>query len=376
MNFTRLIKIIELIEFDNTIGLKLVNGFQLINRHSLIHQPDENALYIFKPEEIKATGILGFISSYYPKNYEITCIIEELDSKPQLSKKISPEIPMDSINQKGGYLFFPALRENSSINSFIELIAHLRSPEGCPWDRKQTHRTLRTNLLEETYEVLESLDQLNSDLLREELGDLLLQIVLHAQIAAEEHEFDLFDVIEGIHKKIVFRHPHVFGDWDVEGVAGVMRNWEILKSEERGLKDQPDKKNLLDSVPKNLPALSLAQKYQERAARVGFDWPEIAPVFDKIEEEIRELREADDGPSKERELGDLLFAIINLVRWYGLDAESVLRQMNQRFLTRFSFIENMVANQGRKMTDLSLVELDDIWDLAKKEEAKSAQNGR
>jgi tetrapyrrole methylase family protein / MazG family protein len=274
------------------------------------------------------------------------------------------------------YVFFRADPASRSLLPFVELIAHLRSPEGCPWDRKQTHETLRTNVLEETYEVLEAIDSGDLASLEEELGDLLLQIVLQSQLANETGEFNIYDVISGIHNKIVFRHPHIFSDWDAKDASTVIKNWEILKSEERIKKEPSENQSLLKSVPKHLPALSLAQKYQERAARVGFDWPEIAPVIEKIQEEFNEFITAPDNASRENELGDLLFAMVNLIRWYGFDAESLLRQMNQRFLKRFNFIESTVAGQGRKMTDLTLVEMDEIWEQAKQTETTPAQNGQ
>ena len=258
----------------------------------------------------------------------------------------------------------------------MDLIAHLRAPDGCPWDRKQTLLTLRTNLLEEAHEVLEAIDNQDMEGLKEELGDLLLQIVLQAQITSENGDFNLYDVINEIFKKIIFRHPHVFGNIEVDDVNGVLQNWEKWKAEERVKKNKPENTSILASVPKNLPSLALAQKYQERAARVGFDWPDIAPVIEKIEEEIEEVKNAVDKSSLESELGDLLFALVNLIRWYGFDAESSLRQMNQRFLKRFNFIEEEVSRQGRQMTDLSLAELDSIWDQAKKAEVIKAQNAR
>jgi tetrapyrrole methylase family protein/MazG family protein len=229
-------------------------------------------------------------------------------------------------------------------------------------------------LLEEAHEVLETIDENDMEGLKEELGDLLLQIVLQAQITSEAGNFNLYEVINGIYKKIVFRHPHVFGNVEVDDVDGVLQNWEKWKAEERVKKNKPEDTSILASVPKSLPSLALAQKYQERAARVGFDWPDIAPVIGKIEEEIAEVKNAADKTALERELGDLLFAMVNLIRWYGIDAESSLRQMNQRFLTRFNFIEDEVNRRGRKITDLSLEELDSIWDQAKKVEATRAQN--
>ena len=304
----------------------------------------------------------------------MTQIFINSDDSFDLSSDFYSEISFERLAQNGGYLYFEPASEMTSLTRFVDLIAHLRAPDGCPWDRKQTLFTLRTNLLEEAHEVLEAIDNNDLEGLKEELGDLLLQIVLQAQIASENGDFNLFEVINGIHKKIVFRHPHVFGEVEVDDVNGVLQNWEKWKAEERVNKNKPENTSILATVPKSLPSLALAQKYQERAARVGFDWPDIAPVIEKIEEEIAEVKNAADKSSLERELGDLLFALVNLIRWHGFDAESLLRQMNQRFLKRFNFIEDEVKRQGRQMTDLSLEELDRIWDQAKKAESTKAQN--
>ena len=257
--------------------------------------------------------------------------------------------------------------------AFRELIAHLRAPEGCPWDREQTHQTLKSNLLEETYEVLDAIEGGDPEDLQEELGDLLLQIVLHAQISSESNEFSLDDVIQGINKKITFRHPHVFKNLDVNGVDDVLHNWEILKSEERE-NNHKKKDSILESIPRALPSLLLAQNYQSRAARVGFDWPEIDPVLDKVIEEVGELRDAESKEQQEAELGDLLFALVNVSRWYGFNAEDALRKMTMRFYKRFQYIEQEAVHSGRKITDLSLEEMDRLWELAKKNELDKNQD--
>jgi len=368
--------IVPRLDLDLKFGLKLIPGSELVGRHILLHMPDENAIYEFNSDNFDLSSIFKLISLVYPLDYLITFIDTDNLRTPDFLEISVEEIEKSSMEFKGGYLFFRADPSSRSLMPFVELIAHLRSPEGCPWDRKQTHETLRTNILEETYEVLEAID--NGDLasLEEELGDLLLQIVLQSQLANETGCFNVYDVIRGIYNKIVFRHPHVFSDWDAKDASTVIKNWEILKSEERIKKEPSNRQSILESVPKNLPALSLAQKYQERAARVGFDWPEIAPVIEKIQEEIDEFKDAPDTTSRENELGDMLFAMVNLIRWYGFDAENLLRQMNQRFLKRFNFIERTVASQGRKMTDLSLTEMDEIWEQAKLAESTPAQNAQ
>jgi tetrapyrrole methylase family protein / MazG family protein len=378
MNFFGCAEVLEKLKFDNKNNIALINGDNLLLHYALLHSPDEFALYWFPKNSFPKDKLISHIRMVFGVQYKLTLIVDS--EKPDQSFNIDTgsmcDLNFDNIEKGGGYLFFEPVQGKTSLNKFIELIAHLRAPDGCPWDRKQTLQTLRTNILEETYEVLETIDREDMIGLREELGDLLLQIVLEAQITSETSDFNIFDVINGIYEKIVFRHPHVFADIKVDDVNGVLQNWEKWKAEERAEKKKSENGGILASVPKSLPALSLAQKYQERAARVGFDWQDISPVIEKIEEEIEEIKHAEDSASKGRELGDLLFAIVNLIRWYGFDAESLLRQMNQRFLDRFNFIENEVIKQNRKMTDLSLAELDALWEQAKKAEAIKAQNAQ
>jgi len=254
--------------------------------------------------------------------------------------------------------------EGTSFEAFVEIVAHLRAPNGCPWDREQTHETLRKHLLEESYEAISAIDSGDFAHMREEFGDLLLQIVLQAQIASEEWRFNVNEVIQGIHSKIVRRHPHVFGDLKLEGVDGVLANWEKLKEQERG--EKKDGKGLLDGVPAALPALSQAQEYQDRAARVGFDWPEVEGVLEKIKEEIEEIKKAETDFELASEIGDLFFAIVNLARWKKVDAESVLRQTNMKFKNRFGYVEHGAKRQGRNLSELALNEMEALWQEAKR----------
>lgn len=262
-------------------------------------------------------------------------------------------------------IFVPALAEGTAFESFAEIVAHLRAPNGCPWDREQTHTSLRTHLLEESYEALEAIDAGDFTSMREEFGDLLLQIVLNAQIAGEAGEFTMTDVVKGIHDKIVRRHPHVFGDVELEGVKGVLQNWERLKEKERSKKKE--EKGLLDGVPLSLPALTQAQEYQDRAARVGFDWPEIEGVLDKVREEIEEIKQAENQEQVAAELGDLFFVLVNLARWKEVDAESALRGTNLKFKKRFGFVEQGAKVQGQSLSDMTLEEMDALWNEAKKQ---------
>ena len=260
--------------------------------------------------------------------------------------------------------FIPPLGEGTSFESFAEIVAHLRAPDGCPWDKEQTHESLRKHLLEESYEAISAIDSGDFNDMREEFGDLLLQVVLQAQIANDEEQFNVNQVVQGIYSKIVRRHPHVFGDVKLDGVDGVLANWEKLKETERKNNGQREK-GLLDGVPLALPALSQAQEYQDRAARVGFDWPEIEGVLDKIKEEIEEIKNADTDFELASEIGDLFFAIVNLARWKKVDAESALRGTNMKFKKRFAYVEQDAKKQGRNLSELTLEEMDVLWDEAK-----------
>jgi tetrapyrrole methylase family protein/MazG family protein len=260
-------------------------------------------------------------------------------------------------------LYVPPLTKGS-LEEFQETVAHLRAPEGCPWDREQTHKSIRGNLLEETYEALEALDQDDPVHLAEELGDLLLQILLHAQIATEAGEFRMADVIAGVDAKIRRRHPHVFGEVKVNGVGDVLRNWEEIKAGEREQEGKEDR-GLFGGVPLGLPALEQAIGYQKRAARVGFDWPEISGVRAKLDEEIGELDAARGDEEREAELGDLIFAAVNYARWLKVDPEAALREANARFRVRFEHVEAAAKRLGKPLKEMSLEELDALWEQAK-----------
>jgi tetrapyrrole methylase family protein/MazG family protein len=372
MNFSDYLDVLKTLQLGAEIHqIHLMDGESLAGMHTLQHSSGEPALYRFTDLSLFYTLLCDLIEKRYTETQLV--FIEKQDEHWQRFDFLGQDSRMALKDKKEGFIYFPAVRENSSLIAFQELVAHLRAPEGCPWDREQTHETLKTNLLEETYEVMDAIDSRLPAKLQEELGDLLLQIVLHAQISSETNDFYMEDIIQGIHSKITFRHPHVFKDVDVNGVKDVVHNWEILKSQERE-NNHTDKDGMLDSIPRGLPALTLAQKYQERAARVGFDWPEIEPVLDKVVEEVRELREAKNKTDQESELGDLFFALVNVGRWYGLNAEDALRKMTKRFYKRFRKIELEAVRTGRKITDLSLEEMDAFWELAKKDESGPASD--
>jgi tetrapyrrole methylase family protein/MazG family protein len=255
----------------------------------------------------------------------------------------------------------PSPQNLDSFSTLVEIIALLRSPEGCPWDRKQTHESLRKNLLEEAYEVLEAMDEANAAKLSEEFGDLLLQIVLHSQIANDNGEFTVSDVIRKINQKLIHRHPHVFGDVKVNNAEEVTVNWEALKKQER-----KKEASMLDGVPADMPALAYSQAIQGRVARVGFDWQEDSGVLEKMAEEIGEFKAAGSQKQKEEEFGDILFTLANFARRQGIDLESALRKSNRRFYKRFSTMEEFCRNRGLDLSKLTFDEQNELWEEAKK----------
>ena len=251
----------------------------------------------------------------------------------------------------------------------IDVIATLRGENGCPWDREQTHETLKSTLIEETYETLEAIDAGDPKKLKEELGDLLLNVLLQAQIAAEHEDFDIYGVIETLTEKLIRRHPHVFGDVDAKDSETVVKNWEAIKRQEAGYEDR---ESVLDGIPNALPMLLRAQKIQNRAARVGFDWEELADVVAKVEEELEEVKASINKNQPEEtamELGDLLFAIVNLCRFMDIQAEETLRGANRKFIARFKWMEAELERRGTNFEAQNLESLDAIWEEAKKAEA-------
>jgi MazG family protein len=252
--------------------------------------------------------------------------------------------------------------ENGSfLDRLREIVARLRAPDGCPWDREQTHASLRGALIEECYEVIDAIERADDANLREELGDLLLHVVMHAQLAGERSAFTMEEVAEEVCRKMIRRHPHVFGDKLAEDSAAVLRQWEQIKRTEKG-----ESAGILDGLPTSMPALLRAQNAQKKAARVGFDWPDAGPVFEKMQEEIAEVRAAlaaGDAKAVEDEVGDILFTAVNLARKLHVDAETTLAAATNRFIKRFQAVERELGD--RRMEDTPLKELDEIWDRIK-----------
>jgi tetrapyrrole methylase family protein/MazG family protein len=344
------------------LDVQLADATDLIHLHHPGLRTDRGVIIGQLYSDEVASDLKLLLMMVYPDDHSVT-----LARAAGVTDEETSTMPLYQMDRQAGIdhltaLYVPPLDGSLPVVALQELAAHLRSPEGCPWDREQTRRSLRPCLLEETYEVLDALDEEDSDELRSELGDLLFQIVLHAQLGAEAGEFTLEQIVDGIVKKLVRRHPHVFGEVSVSGAEEVVVNWEEIKRHEH---EHP--RGLLDSVPKDLPSLAKAQGIQRKVARVGFDWPDLSGVLDKVSEEIGELREAEGAVMEENEMGDLLFALANLARWMNIDAESALREANLRFIRRFERMDELCKIKGERLQDLPLEEQDKLWEQAKAE---------
>ena len=251
-----------------------------------------------------------------------------------------------------------------TFQTLVNIVARLRAPGGCPWDREQTHDSLKRHLLEESYEVIEAIDQGDPAILSEELGDLLVQIAFHADIAKEAGDFQIEEVLRKINSKLVRRHPHVFSDGQAKDAREVEQNWEQIKAQERN--DKGEMKSPVQGIPANLPALAYAQLMQDRVSKAGFEWDDILGVLDKLIEEVAEFKAAVTPEEKEHELGDLLFSMVNLTRWAGAHAEDVLRQANQRFGNRYLGMEKLAAARGLDFEALSLDKKEELWQESKR----------
>ncbi len=345
-------------------SLTLCDALSLGAAHVPPFAPDAPALISQIYSRLVASEVKSTLTEIYPDLHPVRLI-----HAAGTSDEVVEELALYEIDRSENIgllttLFVPPLERGQSFEALQEIVAHLRAPDGCPWDREQTHESLRQHLLEETYEVIAAVDSNDIPLMLEEFGDLLLQIVLNAQIGSQDGEFNINDIVKGIYDKLVRRHPHIFGDVKVNGVEGVLQNWEKLKEAER--QGHGNAQGLLDGVPPALPALSQAQEYQDRAARVGFDWPEVGGVLDKIQEEIEEVEGATGSDELSEELGDLFFSLVNLARWKKVDAESALRATNLKFKKRFAFIEEAAKEQSRSLSALSLEELENLWQSAKR----------
>lgn len=344
--------------------LSIVDALELASQHIPGFPPDHPALIGQIYSQQVASEVKLTLMEIYPDEHLV-----HLVHNAGTGNAVVEDVPLYQIDHSSAIgmltsLYVPPMEPGTSFESFQEIIAHLRAPDGCPWDREQTHLTLRANLLEETYETLHALDREDPKAMQEEFGDLLLQILLHAQIASEFGDFTMVSVIKGIYDKIIRRHPHVFNNIEVDNVDQVLSNWEKFKAEERDI-DSPNVSSLFDGVAKNLPALAQAEQYQERVARTGFVWEDVHSVPDLIALELEKIKNLESKKEIEKSFGELLFAISSLGRQYDIDVEGALRTANELFRSRMTQLEESLQEKGKQLGDLSQNEIKTLWELVR-----------
>ncbi|HLV44907.1 MAG TPA: nucleoside triphosphate pyrophosphohydrolase [Aggregatilineales bacterium] len=353
---------------DALPGLQLVDATDLAPAHHPPINPDYPALVAQVYSRQVASDVKLTLMNQYPDEHPVALIHAAGTGQQRVERLALYEIdrgPVDHLTSLYVWPYRLSTHAATSFEGFQETIAHLRAPEGCPWDREQTHQTLRKHLMEEAFEVIDAIDSGEPARLREELGDLLLQIVLHTQIAVEEGEFNMAEVIHQIDAKLKRRHPHVWGEVDVHGnPSEVTANWAAIKEQEREEKGEGER-SALDGVPRAMPALAQAHEYDVRAVQLGFDWPDESGVIEKVQEEIEELKAAETDAERFHEIGDLLLVTAVWSRWLGINPEDALRAANRRFYERFSYIERKAHEQGRSVMDMSLDEMDVLWEEIK-----------
>lgn len=359
----------QAVKIDPIEGFQLLDGTNLkrdeiyMSQHLIIGQVYDT----FIASEVKLT-----LLEKYPFDHDVAIVTGAGTSKERVKMVPLHELDREvTLNNLTSVYVPPVQKEELSYKEFSKLrniIAELRGPNGCPWDKKQTHRSLKKYLIEESYELIEAIDEDDIDHMIEELGDVLLQVMLHAQIGEDEGYFSIDEVIEGISAKMVRRHPHVFGDVTADTAEDVLKNWQEIKVEEKG----EQKLSILDGVGTHLPNLIRAYELQKKAAKVGFDWENVLQAWEKVKEELlefeEELAKETHTDDLQKELGDILFALVNIARFLQIQPEEALFQTNQKFLRRFAFIEAKVHASGKGFDEFTLEELDQFWNEAKKEE--------
>lgn len=354
----------QALKIDPIEGFQLLDGTDLkrdeiqVAQHVIIGQVYDQ----FTAGEVKLT-----LMEKLPYDYEVY-IVTAAGSKDEVIKKVQlHELDHNMELNNLTSVYVPPVKDEAVLykdfSKLRSIIAELRGPNGCPWDKKQTHESLKKYLIEEAYELIEAIDNEDTEHMTEELGDVLLQVMLHAQIGEDEGYFAIDEVIEGLSEKMVRRHPHVFGDVQAENEEDVLKNWQSIKQEEKGEKQE----SMMDSVPKSFPNLMRATEIQKKAAKVGFDWKEVEPAWEKVKEEIAEFEKeaADFSAEMEPEFGDILFALVNIARFYKIDAEEAVRKTNEKFIRRFKYVEERVMMSGRTFEDFTLEQLDEFWNEAK-----------
>ncbi|MEY9864660.1 tetrapyrrole methylase family protein/MazG family protein [Peribacillus sp. B2I2] len=360
----------QAVRIDPIEGFQLLDGTDLspddlhITQHIIIGQVYD----AFSASNVKLT-----LMEKLPDDYEVYIVTAAGSSQEKVTKCALFELDRQMELSNLTSVYVPPVREEAlqyrEFSKLRQIIAELRGPEGCPWDKKQTHESLKKYLLEEAYELIDSIDQEDDEGMVGELGDVLLQVMLHSQIGEDEGMFTIDDVIEGITAKMVRRHPHVFGNVEVNGEEDVLVNWQKIKEEEKGSEPKA-MHSILDGIEKSLPNLLRAEEYQKRAAKVGFDWDEVSEAWKKVLEEVKELEEEVLTPNRDverikSELGDLFFALVNISRYYDIQAEEAVYKANQKFHQRFTYIEECIQRADKKFEDYTLEELDSYWDEAK-----------
>ncbi|EFM10890.1 MazG family protein [Paenibacillus curdlanolyticus YK9] len=362
------------------LGFDPIEGFQLLDAVELqpsLLQPQLHTVIGQVYDAFTASDLKLTLMERYPDDYPVV-VGHALGVQGEEQIVRIPLYELDRIDGYGNLslVWIPRSEDeslrNRSFDRLHEIVSILRSPEGCPWDREQTHQSIRKNFIEELYEALEALDNDDPDGMREEFGDVILQVMLHSQMEEEVGSFSVYDVIQTLNEKLIFRHPHVFGDRNANSSEEALGNWEQMKAEEKARNGtDKDRKSVLDGIPRDLPALMTAYKIQKKAAKVGFDWDELGPVLAKIEEELGELREAASSGSDDEkigELGDLLFAVVNAARFVDADPEEALARTNMKFKRRFSYIEERLRIEGKTFDQTDLIEMDRFWEEAKRQE--------
>jgi tetrapyrrole methylase family protein/MazG family protein len=358
------------------LGFDPIEGFQLLDASEVTRESLRPRLHTVVGQvydAFTASDVKLALMNVYPDDYPV--VVGQALGIPGQERVLT--VPLHELDRLDAYgnLTLVYLRADhderlrrGSFERLHEIVGILRSPEGCPWDREQTHQSIRKNFIEETYEAIEALDNDDPDNMKEEFGDVVLQVLLHSQIEEETGTFNVYDVLAELNDKLIFRHPHVFGGGHAQDAEEALKNWAQMKAEEKRRKGIPERISVLDGIPKDLPTLPKACKLQNKAAAVGFDWPDLSGVFDKIEEELTELRTAAaDEPAdrQKEELGDLLFAVVNAARFLKADPEEALAGTNRKFIHRFHYIEEQLRIRGRKFDETDLLEMEELWQEAK-----------
>lgn len=353
---------------DPVKGLKIIDALNM-DQVQITH--DADMIFIQCYDRFSASEIKFKLADAFPDDYMVT-LVTAAGVKGQETILTIPLYELDhqeNFNHLSSlYVEKPQHKTRFLLEDLIQIMKRLRSDEGCPWDRVQTHESLKPYLIEEAYEVIDAIEKADFSEIEEELGDLLLQIIFHVQIAAENGDFSWVDVTTGICDKLIRRHPHVFDDWDVRSAEQVLVNWDAIKKTE---KEESFVHESMARIPKQLPQLISADKIQRKAAKVGFDWPSVEGAFDKVREELIEIQEAaqsGDQAHIAEEIGDLLFAVVNCARFLKVDPEFALKNTNAKFIKRFTFVEEKIVGCGKRLEDSTLAEMDEFWNESKKYE--------